>query len=107
MEDTFHQTIVHPISNDVPALKFGVADAEWKPTRVGTARRLIAAYKVAIKQESPHKTIADEDLWTGLLRENLGELLRLIQSDDADQLSRYLADFGKEYTWFGGITTGV
>ncbi|WP_104827075.1 hypothetical protein [Rhizobium sp. NXC24] len=107
MEDAFYQTIVHPISKDLPELSFRKVDASWSSERVATARRLIAAYKAAMNQESSIKTITDEDLWSVLIRENLGDLLDLIQRDDAEQLSHYLANFGREYTWFGGITTGV
>jgi hypothetical protein len=34
-------------------------------------------------------------------------MLRMIESGDAEQLSRFLSDFGSKYTWFGGITTGI
>jgi hypothetical protein len=38
---------------------------------------------------------------------NFGQVLNLIRNDDAEQLARHLVNFGKEYTWFGGISTGV
>jgi hypothetical protein len=34
-------------------------------------------------------------------------MLVFIESNDADKLSDFLINFGNEYTWFGGITTGI
>lgn len=107
MNDVFQQTLVHPIGSEARPLPFGKKDAQWKPEMVVTCRRLIAAYKATMLQESRLKQITDEDLWSALMRDNLGEMMGFVRAEDADQLSRYLVDFGKEYTWFGGITTGV
>jgi hypothetical protein len=107
MTDVFQHTLVHPIGSEAPSLPFGKKDAKWNPEMVVTSRRLIAAYKAIMSQESPLKQITDEDLWSALMRDNFGQMLSFVHAEDADQLSRYLVDFGKEYTWFGGITTGV
>jgi len=103
--DYWH-TLVHPV-DELPFLPFGKRDAQWNPDMVATGHRLIAAYKATLAQEGRLKQITDEDLWSALIRENLGQLLDLIGASDAEGLTRYLTDFGKEYTWFGGITTGV
>jgi hypothetical protein len=107
MNDVFQHTLVHPIGSEARPLPFGKKDAQWNPEMVVTAHRLIAAYKATMLQESRLKQITDEDLWSALMRDNLGQMMSFIHAEDADQLSRYLVDFGKEYTWFGGITTGV
>ncbi|WP_136622578.1 MULTISPECIES: hypothetical protein [Mesorhizobium] len=107
MNDVFHHTLVHPIGSEARPLPFGKKDAQWNPEMVVTCRRLIAAYKATMLQESRLKQITDDDLWSALMRDNLGQMFSLIHAEDAEQLSRYLVDFGKEYTWFGGITTGI
>jgi len=89
-------------------LHFAQTPGDWNPTRIAAAARLIRAYKATIGQnESPLKHITDTDLWTGITRENFAEMLGYVEKDDAEQLSRFLAQFGSRYTWFGGITTGV
>lgn len=107
MNDVFRHTLVHPIGSEARPLPFGKKDAQWNPEMVVTCRRLIAAYKATMLQENRLKQITDDDLWSALMRDNLGQMFSLIRAEDAEQLSRYLVDFGKEYTWFGGITTGI
>lgn len=107
MTDIFQHTLVHPIHGEAPLLPFGKSDAKWDQGKVATARRLIAAFKATMSQESPLRQIMDGDLWSALTRDHFGQLLRMLHAEDAEQLSRYLVDFGREYTWFGGITTGV
>ncbi|RUX32490.1 hypothetical protein EOA23_09005 [Mesorhizobium sp. M2A.F.Ca.ET.042.01.1.1] len=107
MTDIFQHTLVHPIHGEVPLLPFDKKDAEWDQGKVATARRLIAAYKATMSQESPLRQIMNGDLWSALTRDHFGQLLGILHAEDAEQLSRYLVDFGREYTWFGGITTGV
>lgn len=107
MTDVFQHTLVHPIVSEARYLPFGKKDARWSPEMVATSRRLIAAYKATMLQESTLKQITDDDLWSALMRDNFGQMLSFVDADDAEQLSRYLVDFGKEYTWFGGITTGI
>lgn len=107
MTDVFQHTLVHPMGSEAPALPFGRKDAKWNPEMVATSRRLIAAYKETMSQDSPLKQITGDDLWSALTRDHFGQMLNFLRTEDADQLSRYLVDFGKEYTWFGGITTGI
>ena len=107
MTDVFRHTLAHPMDGEIPILPFGKSDARWDPGKVATARRLIAAYKATVSQENPLRRITDSDLWSALTRDHFGQMLSILQSEDAQQLSHYLVDFGREYTWFGGITTGV
>lgn len=106
MQSAFQNTIVHPRADTAVDPRLGRSNPEWSARHVDTARRLIAAYKEAMKQEAPLKQISEEDLWTALIRDNFGALLDWIRNDDAEQLSRFLIKFGSDYTWFGGITTG-
>lgn len=102
----FQNTLMHPMAGDAAELVFGRKDAEWKPEMVAASRRLIAAYKHTMSQRRPLLYTEGDDLWTGLA-ENFGRMLSLVHAEDAEQLSRYLVDFGREYTWFGGVTTGL
>lgn len=107
MIDIFDYAIVHPARGKTPILPFGKMDAEWSAGKVATSRRLIAAYNATVGQQSQLKQITDDDLWSALTRDNFGEMMNFVRSGDAERLSRYLVNFGKDYTWFGGITTGV
>lgn len=76
--------------------------------RVAVAERLISSYHKAIDDESKSSLKRDgEDLWTGLLRNELPDLLNAIESRNPVQLSDFLMNFGKSYVWFGGITTCI
>jgi len=108
MSKIYDYVLAHAARGSNPTVPFGKADALWTPEKVGTAKRLIRAYKTTLAQESSAlKEITDQDLWSGIVRENFGQLLQFVQNDDAEQLSRFLTDFGSTYTWFGGVTTGV
>lgn len=108
MANIYDHVISHPLSGEQIHVPFGKAGAQWSPDKIGTAARLIRAYKETVGQnDSPLKQITDTDLWTSITRDNFGEMLGFIERDDAEQLSRFLADFGSTYTWFGGITTGI
>lgn len=87
---------------------FDRIDGTWTPQKVETCKRLIRAYKATVAQDtSPLKSITDLDMWSHITRENFGELLAFVEDNDAERLSRFLTHFGRDYVWFGGITTGV
>jgi hypothetical protein len=91
-----------------PTAVLGSHPADDRPNRTRVAARLIEAYHAALRDEalSPLKREGD-DMWTGLLRSELPELLAAIDHRDPEGLARYLQTFGTSYVWFGGITTCV
>lgn len=76
-----------------------------RPGHLESAKRLLRAYKRA-QADSTAAAIKprNEDLWTDLLRTNMGPLLQILERDDPSALSDYLLHFGEQYTWFGGLT---
>jgi hypothetical protein len=107
-ETIYGHTLTHPRPADPLHIPFAAVDASWSVKRVDTARRLIRAYKQTISQSGyPLKDITDTDLWTGITRNNFTSMLEMIEKEDAEQLSHFLVGFGKSYSWFGGLTTGL
>lgn len=100
--------LTHPLpatSIDVP---FGTAEAACGADQVRTAERIIAAYVCTINQpDTPLKTITDTDLWTGITREHFAEMVTYLETGQSEKLAKFLSEFGRTYTWFGGITTGI
>lgn len=73
--------------------------------RAETARRLLAAYTRAKADEAQtcfHRQ--QDDLWSELVRNELGDLLRILEQGDGDALATFLMHFGEKHTWFGGLT---
>jgi hypothetical protein len=100
--------LAHAIGPQAPTAVLGSHPADDRPNRTRVAARLIDAYHAALRDEalSPLKREGD-DMWTGLLRSELPELLAAIDRRDPEGLARYLQTFGTSYVWFGGITTCV
>ncbi|MBB3542447.1 putative sugar O-methyltransferase [Rhizobium sp. BK399] len=98
----------HPIRNPLPSVALSSHGAVPDANRIKIAERLIDAYHKALADEhqSPLKRTS-EDLWTGLLRQELPELMRTIDQRDPERLANFLMNFGQSYVWFGGITTCV
>ncbi len=104
----YDHALSHPIPEERQQLKFGKRDASPGPTAIAAARRLIVAYQATVAQtDTPLKSITDADLWTGITRENFAVMIDFIERADAEELARFLSDFGSTYTWFGGVTTGL
>ncbi len=97
--------ICHPFVKGAPHVELVDVPAGDRPGRQASARRLLNAWKLASAQESACALErADSDLWTNLVRKELGELLDICAADDAQALATYLMHFGEQYTWFGGLT---
>lgn len=98
----------HPANSLNSTLTLSSESARHIETRVEVAERLIKAYHKALADEANSPLRREgEDLWTGLLRNELPELLEAIDSHDAVKLANFLANFGNSYVWFGGITTCI
>jgi hypothetical protein len=100
--------LAHPATDPLPSAKLSSQEAIENPRRVLVADRLITSYYRALENEkrSPLKR-EGEDLWTGLIRNELPELMDTIEQKHPESLARYLMNFGKSFVWFGGITTCV
>jgi hypothetical protein len=76
--------------------------------RIPMARRLIEAYaRARADAATARMAVPEDDLWTRLIQAELGPLLHILKSEDAEALSTYLLHFGEQYTWFGGLTLSV
>ncbi len=95
----------HPLKK-MPPVMLKSLPAKEMDSRVAVASRLIDAYHFSLESEkySPLKR-EGEDLWTGLLRNELPDLLAAIDERDPEKLATFLKNFGTSYVWFGGITT--
>ena len=100
--------LAHPALSPLPSLKLKSEPAISTPDRINICQRLIAAYHKSLNDEanSPMKR-EGEDLWSGLLRNELPSLMEAIDKRDAQALSNFLLNFGDSYVWFGGITTCI
>jgi hypothetical protein len=108
MPNIFDNAIAHPVEGGLFHVPFDAIDGIWTPQNVETCKRLIRAYKATIAQgPNPLKSITDVDLWSRITQENFGEMLSYVENDDAEKLSCFLTHFGRDYVWFGGITTSV
>jgi hypothetical protein len=98
--------LAHPAITPLPRIELGSQPAIENPRRVEVAERLLAAYHKALDDEkrSPLKR-EGEDLWTGLIRNELPELMSIIETHDPKKLAHFLMNFGRSFVWFGGITT--
>lgn len=99
--------MTHPLAKGrLPEIELARVAAIDRPERQSEARRLLDAYKRATASESTSTfaRASDDDLWTNLVRRELGELLDILAADDASRLAKYLLNFGEEYVWFGGLT---
>lgn len=98
----------HPVKSS--SVNFNLESIKTKTieNRVDVAERLISAYHKALHDESKSPLKREgEDLWTGLLRNELPDLLNAIESKNPEKLSEFLTKFGTSYVWFGGITTCI
>ncbi|KAE9625935.1 hypothetical protein [Parasedimentitalea maritima] len=76
------------------------------------AERLLKAYDHTMEFESSLAINNSEksdnvDLWNAILRDHMNPLWTAIQDRNANDLAKELREFGKNYTWFGGINLGL
>jgi len=75
---------------------------------VKLCQRLIRAYKYSVLQGRENSlSQPKDDLWTGIIKDELRPLVTILDKGDAVGLLEFLIQFGGEYRWFGGITTGI
>lgn len=98
----------HPALHPLPPVKIGSTHANPHSNRLSISERLLRAYHKSIKDESTSILKREkEDLWTGLIRNELPDLIKAIEKNDAKGLSDFLLHFGNSFVWFGGITTCI
>lgn len=100
--------MAHPVQRHLPSIELTSIPPKEMDQRVEVADRLIASYHKALADEERSPIKRDgEDLWTGLLRKELPDLMESIDTKDPVALATFLVNFGKSYVWFGGITTCI
>jgi hypothetical protein len=103
----FDHTNIHPIPSDPLHVPVIAIDGINSPQHVETCKRLIRAYKATMAQRHALKSIAAGDLWSHIVEHHFGEMLAIIENEDAEKLSGFLTHFGRDYVWFGGVATGI
>lgn len=97
-----------PGALDKGSLQLAVEPAADGPARERIAKRLINAYRFAMKDaESSPIRAPNSDLWTAIVAQHMPELIAILNSADAPALAGFLHRFGSDYTWFGGLTLGL
>jgi len=100
--------LAHSAPSPLPQIKFVSVPASNQHNKLGIAKRLIASYHCALKDEknSPLKR-EGEDLWSGLIRGELQQLLSILERRNPEELANFLTTFSNSYVWFGGVTTCI
>ena len=95
----------HPLVKGKPIAELTSVPAVDRPERLDIARRLLKAYKGAAQDEARAPFArTNDDLWTNLVKNELGELLNILAAEDATSLANYLLHFGEKYNWCGGLS---
>lgn len=95
----------HSYRKGNPITRLARVPARDLPSRKETARRLLAAYRLARQAEVAtafHRQ--SDDLWSELVKNELSDLLHILEGGDVDALASFLMHFGEDHTWFGGLT---
>ncbi len=104
----WRRIVAHPLMKGMPRISIVSQKAIDGPERLATATRLLKAYALARNDEINSKfQQPKDDLWTDLIGRELKDLLRILDSGNAGELSNYLLHFGESYTWFGGLTLSI
>lgn len=110
MEEDFktERLVAHPMASWPSGIRLGSIGPTDKYNRIAAAERLIRAYHCALEDEKKSSLKREgEDLWTGLIRNELPELTRAVDQKKPKELAEVLMNFGREHVWFGGITTCI
>jgi len=109
-EDDFltERLLAHPVKLPMQSLNLKTSPAIDNKDRILIADRLLSAYDKAAINKPPSNLIRNgDDLWSNLIRDELSDLLEIIESRNASKLADYLLYFGNSYLAFGGISTCV
>ncbi|WP_417385601.1 putative sugar O-methyltransferase [Gimesia sp.] len=98
--------LAHPAIIPLPEVSISSSPAIDNSNREIVAERLLDAYHKSLEDE--HKSSLrreGEDVWTELIRNELPDLMAMVENRKAKELADYLMNFGQSFVWFGGITT--
>ncbi len=102
----FELSNIHPFQlSNVSLVHFS---AKTDERSIAIAARLQAAYRysVSLNRENQQNS-SNADLWTDIVNVHLKKFLDCLTSGTPEELSTLLSNFGSEYIWFGGISTGI
>ncbi len=100
--------LAHPAILPLPEVSLGSHPASDNPDRIVVAERLLNAYHKSLEDEHKSRLRREgEDVWTGLIRNELPELMEIIENRNTKELADFLMNFGQSFVWYGGITTCV
>lgn len=105
---TFRFSITHQTEDNLGRLHLAHHAPEADAKGADRAKRLVAFFhnaKAGIA--SKQRTQGMNDLWTGIVAKEIRPALELIENKDNTGLASYLASVGCDYTWFGGLSTGL
>ena len=100
--------VSRPMVRGIPDVRLVSVPAADGEHRIPVARRLLGAYRRAVEDQPRAKLQAPvEDMWTFLVKRELGDLLEILEAGDAEKLADFLLHFGGRFTWFGGLTLSI
>ena len=94
----------HP-AIDLPALTLGHHPGVVSQHSEAACARIVSAYRRSAALQDQHTSTPD--LWTGIVGGYLTGLIDELIAGETRTLAKMFSSFGADYTWFGGITTGV
>ena len=100
----------HRLSNQHPVVELPPLTLEHHPGVVtkhseAACARIVSAYRASAALQDKHTSAPD--LWTGIVGSHLTSLIDALIAGETATLAKMFSSFGADYTWFGGITTGV
>lgn len=100
----------HPLGAAPPKIPFGSIDPQPKPERQENALRLLRAFTLSINEADYTPRLANGgngDMWQGISDAIMNDLRDAIEAERADLLADALMNFGRSFTWFGGVSTSI
>tara|TARA_R110002096_G_scaffold37771_3_gene104698 strand:+ start:15257 stop:16405 length:1149 start_codon:yes stop_codon:yes gene_type:complete len=104
----FRFSITHQTEDNSGTLRFTCHQPEATTAGIRRAARAIDSFHhVQRRREQLNRKADEQDLWTAIVAKELLPAIDLIRASDEKKLAEYLASFGFEYMWFGGLSTGL
>jgi|GEM_PF-572102 len=101
-----HGPLNHIVPTPAPETVLETVAPRDIPDRVAVAERLIQAYKRARNDLRQGRfSSREEDMWSGICRTFLADLIAVAESEDASALADSLMNFGREYSIIGALST--
>jgi hypothetical protein len=100
----YHFSNQHPVG-ELPPLKLGHHPGVVTKHSEEVCDRIASAYRFSQALRDEHTSAPD--LWTGIVSGHLTSLADALVAGNAETLASAFSSFGANYSWFGGITTGI